>query len=1194
LLTDQERKKGFVVSQAPLIRFDLIRTSNEQFTFVMHFHHVLLDGWSVSRIFEEVRSSYLTMKQAGTPQLSTLPPFREYIAWLQKQDTKSTNCYWQERLAGFTEPTLLPIQQLNKLQPEYCKIRYSLGAESAVQLQQFCQQERVTLNTVLQTVLGLVLARYSSKTDICFGVMISGRNASLAGIEDMVGMLINALPFRLQIDNDQSVGEVLQHVQELHQADNKNGFSSLVDIQEQSELAQDEMLFETLLAVENYPRSDSEATADESYHIEQMWSQNATSFPLTIMVDPGETVDFYLLHDSNRIRPESIDRFWGHLSTLLAALISAPEQSVGQLEMLTQPELTQIQQWSAPETGSVSDCTLLDLFERQTAAMPDNIALIHKDKQLTYQQLDVQANRLAHCLLAMKLESGGQSLIAVALERSPLMVISVLAALKAGAAYVPVDPDYPAERIQRIMAGSGAGLLITHQRVADSLDFSEDIQTLIVEQLDLMDFSAEKPVVATQPDDLAYIIFTSGSTGLPKGVAINHRGAVNTILDINERFNVGRDDRVLALSSLSFDLSVYDIFGLLAAGSAVIILEHEKAKEPAHWAELTSLHHVTIWNSVPALMQVYTGQIEGNAAGRPESLRLVMMSGDWIPLNLPEHIRTVNPQAQIISLGGATEASIWSIWHPIDRVVDPSWKSIPYGKALRNQSFHVLDERLSPCPLLVPGHLYIGGIGLARCYWGDEEKTIASFITHPHTGERLYRTGDLGCWLPNGNIEFLGRDDFQVKIRGFRIELGEIEACLRQHPAVRSVVAKVWGSDGHQYLSAYVTADAVTPSLTEELKAMALAALPDYMVPSSYCLIDELPLTANGKLDRNALPEPKKNTEQEGRKPVSPDEELLAAVWTKLLNTEQVSRADSFFELGGNSLLAMQLVSRIRETFQTELPVRTVFEHPTLSGMAKVLAKSRDNITLPPIAKQPENEEMPLSFAQRRLWFLGQLEDSSNANYNIPLALRLSGHLHASALKQSLALILERHSTLRTCFTFQDGQPEINIAPTSQVEALQFHDLTCLPYDKKEEEVARRVNAYIIAPFDLTQDALFRAECLLVSENESVLLLNMHHIVSDGWSMVLFINEWQEAYTAFSQEKIPALPKLEIQYGDYAAWQKNWLQGAVLQEQIDYWKQQLAGIPDVIELPVDRPRTDDRKYHGDVYSCQLSDALSQK
>ncbi|CAK8715759.1 hypothetical protein GCAAIG_05165 [Candidatus Electronema halotolerans] len=799
LLTDQERKKGFVVSKAPLIRFDLIRRDDEQFTFVMHFHHVLLDGWSVSRIFEEVRSSYLAMKQGRTPQLPTLPPFREYIAWLQKQDAENANCYWQERLAGFTEPTLLPIQQLNKLQPEYRKIRYSLGAESAAQLQQFCQQQRVTLNTVLQTALGLALARYSSKTDICFGVMISGRNASLAGIEDMVGMLINALPFRLQIDNSLSGSELLQHVQELHQADSRHGFSSLVDIQEQSELAQDEALFETLLAVENFPRGDNEATADESYRIEQMWSQNATSFPLTIMVDPGETADFYLLHDSCRINAESIDRFWGHLRTLLAALISAPEQPVGQLDMLTQPELAQIQQWNAPETGPVPDCTLLDLFERQAAASPDSAALIHKNEQLTYQQLDQQACRLAHCLLAIKTETSRQPLVAVALERSPLMIISVLAALKAGAAYVPVDPDYPAERIQRILEGSGAGSLITHQRVADSLELPENVRTLTAEQLDLTAFPPEKPAVATQPDDLAYIIFTSGSTGLPKGVAISHRGATNTILDINERFAVGQNDRVLALSSLSFDLSVYDIFGLLAAGGAVVMPEQEKAKEPTHWAELASRHQVTVWNSVPALMQIYAEQIEGNAA-----LRLVMMSGDWIPLNLPERISTVWPQAQTISLGGATEASIWSIWHPIDHV-DPAWKSIPYGKALRNQSFHILDEKLSPCPLLVPGQLYIGGIGLAQCYWGDEEKTAASFIIHPRTGEHLYRTGDLGRWLPDGSIEFLGRDDFQVKIRGFRIELGEIETAICRHPLVKEATVIAHDEiDGKRLLAYFV------------------------------------------------------------------------------------------------------------------------------------------------------------------------------------------------------------------------------------------------------------------------------------------------------------------------------------------------------------------------------------------------------
>ncbi|MGB5686287.1 MAG: condensation domain-containing protein, partial [Candidatus Electrothrix sp.] len=476
------------------------------------------------------------------------------------------------------------------------------------------------------------------------------------------------------------------------------------------------------------------------------------------------------------------------------------------------------------------------------------------------------------------------------------------------------------------------------------------------------------------------------------------------------------------------------------------------------------------------------------------------------------------------------------------------------------------------------------------------EKTSASFIIHPHTGERLYRTGDLGRWLPDGSIEFLGRDDFQVKIRGFRIELGEIEACLRQHSLVRDVVAKVWGSGEHQYLAAYVTTDtAADLSLTAELKTAAQKALPDYMVPAYYCLLDELPLTANGKLDRNALPKPEKNIEQEGLKPVSPDEELLATVWTKLLNTEQISQGDNFFELGGNSLLAMQLVSRVRETFQTELPVRTVFEHPTLSEMAIALRAVKGLVNLPSITVQPEEFRKQLSFAQQRLWFLDQLEENGTAAYNMPLTFEVTGVLDTVALEKSIAWLLQRHAALRTIFVNEEGQPQAEIRQASVGDASNIHlvDLSSFDREGLEQEIVAQVNRNTVTPFDLARGPLFRVELLQAAAERVILLLNMHHIISDGWSVGILLRDLQHAYAAFLNAEEPSLSPPALEYGDFAVWQRGWLQGEVLQRQLDYWQRQLEGIPELLELPTDKARPARQSYRGAHYAHLLSPEISQ-
>ncbi|HKI01152.1 MAG TPA: non-ribosomal peptide synthetase, partial [Thermoanaerobaculia bacterium] len=549
--------------------------------------------------------------------------------------------------------------------------------------------------------------------------------------------------------------------------------------------------------------------------------------------------------------------------------------------------------------------------------------------------------------LASELRAAGAErnrLVAIVMEKGWEQAAAALAVLEAGAAYLPIDPGLPAERLTYLLANGGVRIALTQPALAASLAWPAGVQR--IEVAAVVNGPAGRPAAIERSDeDLAYVIFTSGSTGLPKGVMIDHRGALNTVVDVNSRFGVGASDRVFAISALNFDLSVYDLFGPLAAGGAIAVPEAEALREPARWSELADAAGVTIWNSVPALVEMWVDHLESRGERLPASLRLIMMSGDWIPVSLPDRIRRLGASVEVISMGGATEASIWSILYPIGEV-DPSWPSIPYGRPMVNQTFHVLDDALAPRPAWVAGDLYIGGIGVAKGYWGDEERTRAAFVVHPETGERLYRTGDIGRYLPSGDIEFLGREDAQVKIQGFRIELGEIEAALATHPAVRTAVAAAIGPRrGPRRLVAYVVPAVQEGDLglpVAALREHLAAKLPSYMVPTTIVALDALPLTANGKVDRAALPDPEAVAAPlELVPPRDEVEAALAELYTELLGVERVSVRDGFFDLGGHSMVAVRLLGRVRSALGVELPLASLLAGGSVEALAAAVRAAR-------------------------------------------------------------------------------------------------------------------------------------------------------------------------------------------------------------------------------------------------------------
>ncbi|MCT7982347.1 amino acid adenylation domain-containing protein [Laspinema sp. A4] len=939
-------------------------------------------------------------------------------------------------------------------------------------------------------------------------------------------------------------------------------------------------------------------------------------------------------------------------------------------------------------------------FEVQVESTPDATAIVCAGASLTYETLNHRANQLAHYLKSLGV--GPEVLVAICLDRSLEMAVALLAILKAGGAYVPLDPHYPRDRLAFMVEHSQARFLLTDRPLGDSLP-PHQAQVIDLEQewAKITTFSDQNPVSAVKPDHLAYIIYTSGSTGQPKGVAVEHGAVLNTLVDINDRFKIGPGDRVLAVSSLCFDLSVYDIFGLLIAGGTVVMPNPSPTPDPHHWAAVMVQQQITVWNSAPALIQMLIDATLGQPDPLPASLRVVLLSGDWIPLSLPEQIKALVSGVQVIGLGGATEASIWSILYPI-KTIDPSWKSIPYGQAMRNQRFYVLDETLQPCPEGVPGQLYIGGVGLARCYWRDEAKTQSRFITHPQTSERLYCTGDLGSYRSDGNIEFIGRIDNQVKIRGFRIELGEVEAVLNQHPDVRQAVVidreDVRGSkrlvayilttimpDRLPYLSEALAEDANQQQVsiqTEDFSTGGVAVvgvpenwrpqqgirlelrlpgcsepcwfsgqlawcrgnkagvhfnlnpeeaaivatsfnhlletagfytvwqrtvsgnwrrflgekLPEYMVPSSFVFLDHFPLTPNGKVNRQALPEPKRNAwivPEDAGAPSTPIEQVVADIWAEVLSVERVGVHDNFLELGGHSLLATQIVSRVREAFQCNLPLRALFNAPTVAQLAKQLETLRQEELEwqgGAIAPVERDRRLPTSFAQEQLWFLHQWQPLIPM-YNEPVTVYLRGPIDLTALNRSLNEIIRRHESLRTTFQAVEGQPVQVIHPVLKL-SLNRINLQGQSETQREAQALQIASTEARKPFDLSKGPLVRATLIPLSETDYRLFLTLHHIIIDAVSLYqVFLPELAALYQAFTTGTPSPLPEVSLQYADFAVWQRQSLPKEVLERQMGYWTKQLAHLSP-LQLPTDHLPSGQGTFQGAKQYMTLSPPLT--
>jgi len=1206
-LAAEEAQTPFDLSAGPLLRAGLVRVGEREHVFLLTMHHIVSDGWSLGVLIEEVGAlyeAYLAGEESPLPELEV--QYADYAAWqrgwLQGEVLDRQLSYWREQLSGAPPVLELPT---DRPRPAVQSMRgathsFVLGEELTAGIKALSRSEGVTLFMTLLAGFQALLSRYTGQEDVSVGTPIAGRTRG--EVERLIGFFVNTLVMRTDLSGGPTFRELLGRVREVTlgaYAHQEVPFEKLVDELEVERSLSHAPLFQVMFVLQNTGSgSGGKKIAEVSgLRMSGMEAESNTSkFDLTLAVAEGrEGLSASIEYSTELFEAESIERLAGHFERLLAAATADPDRRLSDLQILSPEERERVVEGFNPSRRRhTNPATLHGLFERQAALSPHAVALSFDGLHLSYSELNARANRLARRLRSLGV--GPESPVALYLDRSAEMVVAILAVLKAGGAYLPLDPAYPRERVLFAIEDAGADVLITR----DGLGRGLPARHLVELDADWwrLDGEAEDDLPEfASPENLAYVIYTSGSTGKPKGVQVTHANVARLFASAEPLFSFSASDVWTLFHSYAFDFSVWELWGALLYGGRLVVVPQMVARSAGAFLGLLEGEGVTVLNQTPsAFYQLMEADGEEDGA-RALALRYVVFGGEalgerrlgpWVGRRGVERPRLVN-------MYGITETTV----HVTHREVTADLgEGSRVGVALDDLRAYVLEGGGSPAPVGVAGELYVAGDGLARGYLNRPSLTAERFVPDPFSAEpgaRMYRSGDVARWLSSGELEYLGRADQQVKIRGFRIELGEIEAALLGHAGVAeaAVVAREEGT-GDKRLVAYVVTGGEVGGA--ELREHLRGRLPEYMVPAQFVQLERLPLTANGKLDRKALPAPQSTGEATSGQfvaPRTPAEELVALAWADLLALPRVSALDNFFDLGGHSLLATRLVSRLRRSFGVDVPLRSLFEWPTVAGLAaeaERLVREGAGLSAPPLLPAGRDGELPLSFAQQRLWFLDQLEPGL-ASYNIPAAVRLEGDLDVGALRRALSEMVRRHESLRTVFAESDGSPLQVILPPSPV-ALEVTDLSGLDEEEREAEAGRLAAEEAQTPFDLSTGPLLRAALIRISDSEHVFLLTMHHIVSDGWSLGVLIEEVGALYEAYVRGEESPLPELEVQYADYAAWQRGWLQGEVLERQLSYWREQLSGAPPVLELPTDRPRPAVQSFRGATYEFALGEELT--
>ena len=1215
-----ESKLAFDLSQAPLLRAKLLQLSDSNWVLLLSTHHIISDAWSMGIFIQELATFYqafCTGKPSPLPELSV--QYADFASWqrqwLQGEVLETQVAYWKKQLGGNLPVLNLPTDRPRSAVQTFrgAVHKFTIPKAIAEEIAQLSQREKTTLFMTLLAAFKTLLYRYTGQEDILVGSPIANRNRR--EIEEVIGLFANTLVFRTNLSSNPTFKELLGRVREValgaynHQ---DLPFEKLVEILQPERDLSHNPLFQVLFSLRNVrtPQIKLPGVRLSSLEIEQKTAR----LDLALDLEEGlEGINGTLEYSQDLFDASTARRIAGHFLTLLESVAANPEQRISNLPILTKPEQQQLLfEWNNTQSNFPQDKCIHELFEAQEELTPDATAVVFKNEYLTYRELNKKANNLASYL--QKISVNPEVLVGIYVERSLEMMVGLLGILKAGGAYVPLDPAYPPERLEFMLEDAKISVLLTQKKLLETLP--KNSAYIVCLDADWEGISScGEPVVGLQnSSNLAYVIYTSGSTGKPKGVQISHASAVNFLSSMRQQLAIADRDVWLAVTSLSFDIAALELFLPITTGSRLVVASREVASNGEKLLETLTNSGATVMQATPASWKMLL------AAGWQGNNQLkILCGGEALPRHLANQL--LLRCASVWNLYGPTETTIWSTLYQVDRKDE----SVSIGRPIANTQIFILDRYLMPVPVGVFGELHIGGAGLSRGYLNRPELTAekfipnpfaegglhASFILHPSSfilSERLYKTGDLARYLPDGNIEFMGRSDHQVKVRGFRIELGEIEAVLSQYPAVREAIALVREDNpGDKRLVAYIVANSelrgghgdTDPTHSEfinHLRVFLKQKLPQYMMPSAFVLLEAMPLTPNGKIDRRSLRAPDTNTaefESNFTGSRTPDEQLIAEIWAEVLGLERVGIHDNFFELGGHSLLATQAIARLREAFKIELPLRVLFESPTVASLSDCISQicsSEQKQEAPPIDRALRGPELPLSFAQQRLWFLDRLQPGDPA-YNIPAAVRLKGAIDLTALERSFQTIIDRHEALRTTFGAVEGRPIQLIIPEPTF-ALSVIDLQHFPQSQREAEAVRLAAEEAQQPFDLANWPLMRVNLLQLGDTESILLLTIHHIIADGWSLGVIVREMATLYEAFCTGKPSPLPELSIQYADYAVWQRNWLSGEVLEQKLAYWKQHLGDRLPVLQLPAKQPRAAVSTYRAALQPFQLSPNLS--
>ncbi|WP_122453050.1 non-ribosomal peptide synthetase, partial [Pseudomonas viridiflava] len=1180
-LQDLDDAPRMDLTQAPLLH--LVHAHDPATGLIaaaLRFHHVVMDHVALDVLGQELQSILL----GDHAQLAEPVPYRNYIAQvLQGPDDAAHEAFFREQLGDIDEPTL-PYGLAFAAQEDIPReARLVLDDTLCHKVRDQSRLLGVSAASLMHLAWAQVLGHLSGRESVVFGTVLLGRLHGTEGVERALGVFINTLPLRIELGS-QSVRDAVLDTHRRLTGLLTHEHAQLALAQRCSALPAGAPLFNTLL---NYRHSAAHKTADDAtvqawQGIEVLNAEERSNYPLTLSVDDlGEGFSF-TAQATPGIEPQRIcDYLHEALTHLILALEQQPDTDMTQLAILPAAE--------HQELLSVFNDTRRDypreqpvhrLFEQRAARHPDRVAAEHGQRSITYGELNAQANRLAHYLIEQGIAPNDH--VAIVLPRSLELLVGQLAVSKCAATFVPLDVNAPAERQSYMLDDCQAVCVLTRS----TAPINAATRRIDLDSLDLNGQPGHDPELEQGSDTAAYVMYTSGSTGAPKGVRVPHRGIARLVLN-NGYADFNEHDRIAFASNPAFDASTMEVWGALLNGGQLCVVDHETLVDPVRFSALLIDARISVLFITTALFNQYVQQIQQALQG----LRLLLSGGERAD---PASYRALLSQAQglrLFNVYGPTETTTFATTCEV-RAVSEGDESVPIGRPIGNTSIYVLDAHQRLAPKGVTGELYIGGDGVALGYLNRPELSVEKFLVDPFSdepGAMMYRTGDLGRWMEDGQLECLGRNDDQVKIRGFRIELGEIVSCLHQLPGIgETVVLAREDEPGNVRLVAYYTSHEEDTLLApEQMRAHLQASLPDYMVPTAFIELKTLPLTANGKLDRRALPKPERSAlfGMNYEAPEGEFEVALAEIWAEVLQVERVGRHDHFFDLGGHSLLAMRMVSQVRQQLGVELPLGELFALGELAAVAAALSGVARS-ELPSILPVKRDQPMPLSFAQQRLWFLAQM-DGGNEAYNIPMALSLEGALDVTALTRALARIVERHETLRSRFVASGDSAQVLFVPTPADARLLVEDIRHAPLS-----LDACLRAEAVAPFDLAHGPLIRAHLLQVADERHVLLLTVHHIVADGWSMGVLTQELLALYPAFCQEQPDPLPPLAIQYADYAVWQRRWLTGERLQHQAAYWRQVLEGAPTLLTLPTDRPRPAQQDFAGASLALQLDTRLA--